>query len=220
VGARGFALALNPENAEYLENITITNGVATLANNQLQGVLRWPVTDLGAEYEASSPYINGLAAYRNGESFNVTADLASTAISAGQSLTTNQSYVVETGTINYNGQMYNIGARVTAVSAATTFTTSEGGVLRQVILRPTRQVIKLKTHRSAFDTGTFAGLSWHLYEAGQKITANRVGDLGTGAIIRGNGATDFDRTPSKVLPVYFRGLQVEIIIQPKGLRSI
>ncbi len=220
VGTRGVGFALYPENAEYLENITITSGLAALTDNTLKGVIRWPVTDLGAEYEGAAPYINGVAAYRNGESFNPESDLAATTIAAGANLTTGQSYVVETGTINYNSQMYNIGTRFTAVAAATTFITSDGGVVRQILKRPTRAILKLKTHRFNYDQATFDTLSWQLYEAGQKITANRVGDVGTGAIIRGNGASDFDRTPAKVLPVFFRGIQAEVTIMPKGLRAI
>jgi hypothetical protein len=217
IGAKGLAGSQDAGDAVYTENVTISNGEATLTDVALPGLIRFPIVDLGAEYELGILDYSGVMGLRNGEAIDANKDLADNTINAGQNLTTNSSYLVEVGSINYNGISHQIGSRFTAVSAASTFSTTESGVVREIIERPNRYAVKMKVHRNDGQLNTFAALDWHLYSLGQKVTSNKVGDVGTGAIIRGNASLDFDASKSQ--PVFARYYQIELIISINNLRS-
>jgi hypothetical protein len=219
IGALPISSNFQPQNALYTENITITNGVATQTNPSLPSLIRTPIIDNGGEYEIGTLNFIGDHADRNGIVIDSNTDLSNVTISAGTTIGTNNYYVVEGGSINYNGVMYQVGSRFTAVAASTTFSTTEGGVIREILSAPNKRTIKAKFHRNLGDTNTFNSLAWNHYILGQKVTANRVGDLGTGAILRGNGDVAFDNAPSKILPVFARYYQLEIIINVNQLKS-
>jgi hypothetical protein len=219
IGALGASKGQTLTDIEYTENIAIANGRATLIDPNAIGVIRFAIHDLGNEYELGVVNVAGIMGDRNGEYIDGACDLGDP-VTEGQTMEVGQAYVVQGGTINYNSQMYNLNTRVFCVAGATTFTTTESGFVRKILERPALLSVKMKTHRSIGDVNTFNGLSWHFYEIGKKVTCNRVGDVGTGAILRGNAALDFDRTPAKILPVFARYRQVEIVLQVNNLASV
>ena len=103
-------------------------------------------------------------------------------------------YFVEGNTVTYNGNSYAVGTFVKALTGITSFTGT--GLLRKVFS----------------DTDAY-----FYFEINQKPTSNNVGNSRTGAIVRGNGDKDFDRTAANVFPINKKFIQLRYTIQVNNL---
>jgi len=117
---------------------------------------------------------------------------ATTTISAGTSLEVGAWYYVEQGEVSYNSIAVAMGKCLKCVEGQLLFTGA--GVLRKI-----------------FDLTS----PWNYFEINQPLTSNNEGDFPTGAIVRGNGDRNFDR--SKPFKIYHKFSQVRYTIQPNNL---
>ncbi|QIL40602.1 hypothetical protein G7074_15810 [Pedobacter sp. HDW13] len=115
-----------------------------------------------------------------------------TTISAGTSLEVGAWYHVEQAEITYNSATVAMGKCLKCVEGQVLFTGA--GVLRKI-----------------FDLTS----PWNYFEINQPLTSNNEGNFPTGAIMRGNGDRNFDR--SKPFKIYHKFSQVRYTIQPNNL---
>lgn len=249
-------------------NLTIADNSLTLIDvDSVASIVTKPI-DNTAGRELQRLLTFGINADRNGEYVDSTVDLANTTISAGTNLATSTPYLVEVGTITYDGNVYNAGQRFTSKSSSPgTFTTATGGVLREILEAPARENVEARFSDGALttvdNTATLEELAWYFvegnaatyngnsyavgtfikvltgitsftgtgllrkvfsdadayfyFEINQKPTSNNVGNSRTGAIVRGNGDKDFDRTAANVFPISKKFIQLRYTIQVNNL---
>jgi hypothetical protein len=247
-------------------NITIADDSLTLTDvNSIASIVTKPVSNPTGRELSKFP-VFGLNADRNGEFVDSTSDLATSTIAAGTTLLASTPYTVEVGSITYNSVVYTAGSRFTSlVSSPGTFTTSTGGVVREILEAPSRENLEARFSNGAsgytasgsivldnwyfvelnsitYDsvtyavgaffkgtaTTTFTGSGsarqvfasadpFFYFEINQKPTSNNVGNGRTGAIVRGNGDKDFDRTTANVFPINQKFIQVKYTIQVNNL---
>lgn len=112
---------------------------------------------------------------------------------ASGSIVSGNWYFVELQSITYDAVTYVAGSFLKG-TATTTFTGS--GSARQVF--------------ASADPFSF-------FEINQKPASNNVGNSRTGAIVRGNGDKDFDRTTANVFPITQKFIQLKYTIQVNNL---
>jgi hypothetical protein len=249
-------------------NLSISDNSLTLVDvESIASIVTKPIDNtLGRELQRLHTF--GINADRNGEYVDSTADLANTTISAGTTLSVSTPYTVESGAITYDGGVYNAGQRFTSKSSSPgTFTTSTGGVVREILEAPARENLEARFSDGALttvdNTATLEELAWYFvegnavtyngnsyavgaflkvltgitsftgtgllrkvfsdtdpyfyFEINQKPTSNNVGNSRTGAIVRGNGDKDFDRTAANVFPINKKFIQLRYTIQVNNL---
>lgn len=248
-------------------NLTIADNSLTLTSSSSPGSIETkPIENLLGRTYGRLPVL-ALNADRNGQFVNKTIDLSTSPISAGTSVPINTPYLVQVGSITYNGTVYNIGDRFTSAATSMSFTTSFGGVIAEILQAPSRQAIEARfndgTTATIDNTGTIANGTWYyvvsgtatyngdtyaagdffkgqsgvtsftgtgvlrptftssdtyfLFEIGQPITTNNSGNVITGAITKGNGASDFDRTPANIFSVNLKFIQLRYTINVANL---
>lgn len=101
-------------------------------------------------------------------------------------------YVVEGASVEYDSVTYAAGTSF--MGTATTTYTGTGNV------------------RKVFNSGD----SFQYFEINQQPTTNNTGNVKTGAIVRGNGDKDFDRTPANIFTVNKKYIQLRLTIQAKN----
>ena len=115
-------------------------------------------------------------------------------IYSGATVTPGYIYFVDGATMSYNGLTYSVGSTFKAVNSGTV---SGGGTL----------IIAMSTE------------SYQHYEIGIKPYSNNVGDVRTGAIIRGNGDPNYVRGGINVteFPINSKFIQIKYILQISNL---
>jgi hypothetical protein len=217
-------------------NLTVANDSITLVDPTQNAEIKTKliVNTTGRQIQRFPLY--GLNSDRNGQYIDSIPDLNVSTVAAGATLTIPTPYLVETASITYNSNVYAPGDRFTTVTGQTTFATSGGGVLREILEAPERHTIMMlvtdghgtvaasstlivgdwyyvesgsvtwntntymagQFFKATITTGfTGSGVVTHAvqmtsdifchYEPGIQPTTNNVGDVRTGAIVRGNG---------------------------------
>lgn len=184
-------------------NVTIADDSITLTDPTQDGVIETNVITNSVGRQLKSIPIIGFNSDRNGQYIDSIADLSETTYAAGDTLPANMPFLVETGSITYNSAVYLAGQRGTTVAAATTFSTSTGGVLREILEAPQRHTVEMKLG----DVQPFTTEVFNHFEPGITPTTNNVGDSRTGDILRGNGD-----------PAYVRGSTVEFTVNKKYIK--
>jgi hypothetical protein len=248
-------------------NITNTSGILTLTDPALVGSFTLKPKDLGLEYEIAIFPILGQVADRNGDAIDYLRNVSASTIAAGSGvLTAGTPYIVEGGSITNNSVLLAVGDKFTAVAADLGFTTSAGGVVREILEYPNKRTSEWRikssltgspisagtgvltignyyqatgsvTHNSvAYTTGDIfwavnadlsgagtvkevfaAGDAYYPYVLHTKPQVNRVGNVATGAISKGNGDPTFDNTTANKFSIYARYLQPKVTIQTENL---
>lgn len=203
-------------------NLTIIDDSATLTTDAT-ALIESNVINWGSEKVARFLNVLGLSGDRNGEWVDSSTDLAASSTASGSNLlsTANVPFVVELGTITYNSILYTVGQKFTTVSAVTDYTPTGGGVVRQIIEAPNRLCYEMRI--SNVSSADVASQTYWKYEIGTQPTVNRVGNIPTGAINRGNGNQSydtngaFDRTAANVFPLSFKWFQIRLTVQNNNL---
>lgn len=203
-------------------NLTIIDDSATLTTDAT-ALIESNVINWGSEKVARFLNVLGLSGDRNGEWVDSSTDLAASSTASGSNLlsTANVPFVVELGTITYNSILYTVGQKFTTVSGVTDYTPTGGGVVRQIIEAPNRLCYEMRI--SNVSSADVASQTYWKYEIGTQPTVNRVGNIPTGAINRGNGNQSydtngaFDRTAANVFPLSFKWFQIRLTVQNNNL---
>jgi hypothetical protein len=110
----------------------------------------------------------------------------------GDTLTTGYWYYLSSGTATLSSLSYSAGQYIKGDGSAVSTST---GIIEEV-----------------FTTG-----GYQYYELFGQITCNRVGNVSTGAIIKGNGDPSFDRTTANMFKIADKHCQLRYTIQPANL---
>lgn len=196
-------------------NLTILDHSATLTTDGT-ATIETLTLDLGEEKQLGMLRLHGTIADRNGEFFNHIRDLSSSTIAAGTDvLVNNESYMVEGGSITWNSVSLGSGERFSAFTGQLSFAGS--GVVRQILRTPSRPTFEMKV--SSVSSAAATAATYFPYEAWSEPTVNKVGNVASGAISKGNGDVTFDRTPVNVFPVFARYIVIKVTIQNDNLPS-
>ncbi len=114
--------------------------------------------------------------------------------SVGDALVAGNWYYPITGTINYNGIDYT--EKAFRALDTNSFTTPDGGTLIEA----------------------FTNEAYQHYEPGIVFSSNNIGNVKTGAILRGNGDPDYIRGVGFEFPINARFIQLKYIIRVKNLK--
>jgi hypothetical protein len=197
-------------------NLTITDDSALLTTDNT-ALIESNVIDLGAETVLRATSIQQILGDRNGEWVDTDTDLDSSTTASGSNLlVVNSSYVVEGGTVTYNGTLYQIDQKFAVVSGVTDYTPTGGGVVRKIVASPNRVCYEMRF--SNISSADVASQTYFKYEDLVQPTVNRTGNVATGAITKGNGDITFDRTPANVFIVSARYIQLRLTVQNNNLR--
>lgn len=122
-------------------NLTIANDSITLVNNTINAEIKTKLIINANGRQIQKFPLYGFNADRNGQYVDSIAELNTVYKNPGDTLTTPTPYLVEGFAIIYNGNVYQIGDRLTTVSGITTFTSGGAGTLREILEAPERHTI-------------------------------------------------------------------------------
>lgn len=122
-------------------NLTIANDSITLVDPTINAEIKTKmiINTNGRQIQKFPLY--GFNADRNGQYVDSIPDLDTVYKNPGDTLATPTPYLVEGFALTYNGNVYQIGDRLTTVSGVTTFTSSGAGTLREILEAPERHTI-------------------------------------------------------------------------------
>ena len=174
-------------------NLTIADDSLTLISTSSNAsIITKPIDNTTGRELLKFP-VFGLNADRNGEYVDSTSDLDVSTVSAGTTLLASTPYLVETGSITYNSVVYQSGDRFTSLASSQgTFTTSTGGVLREILEAPARENLEARFTDGAAgytSSGSIAVDSWYYVEIGS-ITYDGVA-YAVGTFFKGTATTTF-----------------------------
>jgi hypothetical protein len=222
VGARSIAYPLRISTIEESGvfdlssaiNLTIANDSITLTDPSTDGMIETIVitNDLGRQIKSLSIY--GFNADRNGEYIDSIADLDNVTKSVADILNIPASYIVEDGTISYNSTVLTAGQRFTTVSGQTSFISSTGGIVREILEAPQRHTIEMKVS----DIQPFTTEQYNHYESGITPTTNNIDDSRTGVILRGNGDPLYIRGDAVEFPINSKYIKIRLTIRANNLK--
>lgn len=154
-------------------NLTIADDSITLTDvNAVASIVSKPIANLAGREIFKLPTY-GINADRNGEVIDSGLDLSPTTIAAGGTMVVSTPYFVQTGAITYNGSVYQPGDRFTSkTSAVGTFTTTAGGVIREILEAPNRETVEVRFAEGALSfttSGNIVSGSWY-YVVGSSVT--------------------------------------------------
>lgn len=195
-------------------NVTIADDSITLTDPTQDAIIETKVITNAIGRQLKSIPIIGFNADRNGQYIDSIANLDTVTKSAGDVLGIPTSYLVESGSITYNSAIYTAGQRLTTVTGQTTFTTTTGGVLREILEAPQRHTIEMKFS----DVQPFTTEAYNHFEPGITPTTNNVGDSRTGAILRGNGDPAYLRGSTVEFPINSKYIKIRFIIRANNLK--
>jgi len=204
VGARSIAYPIKASAAENTGgfelssavNLTVADDSITLTNTALDAHIDTKVilNSLGRELLKFPTY--GFNADRNGQYIDSIPDLDTVTRSPGDTLNYPASYLVENGAINYNGNTQTAGSRFTTVAGQSSFTSSTGGVLREILEAPQRHTVMARFTdggSGTIEAGTALAPGYYYYVAGGSAIYN--GDTyNAGAIFKAADANAFSGT--------------------------
>ncbi|MFD2870850.1 DUF1565 domain-containing protein [Mucilaginibacter ximonensis] len=157
-------------------NINIADDSITLSDSTIDGQIDTkPIVNLMSREIAKLPSY-GFNADRNGQYIDSIADLDITTSVAGSTLSIPAPYIVENGTIVYNGFTYQPGDRFTTIAGQTTFTTVANGVVREIIEAPQRHTIMARfgDGGTSVSVGTALTLGYYYYVSAGSITYDSI----------------------------------------------
>ncbi len=202
-------------------NLTIVDNSATITTDNI-GSIESNVIDLTKDKVLRAISILGLLGDRNGEWVDTSTDLDSTTTASGSNLLIlNSSYIVEVGTITYNSILYQVGQKFAVIAGQLDYTPTGGGVVRRIIEAPNRVCYEMRV--SSISSGDCSSATYFKYEFDTQPTVNKVGNVASGAINRGNGNQSydangaFDRTPANVFLLSARWIQIRLNVQNNNL---
>lgn len=195
-------------------NVTITDNSIVLTDDTQDGIIETNVIENTFGRQIKSIPITGFNSDRNGKYIDSIADLSATTYAAGDTLPVNMPFIVESGAITYNGNVYSSGQRGTTVAAATVFSTSTGGVMREITEAPQRHTVEMKLS----DVQPFTTEVYNHFEPGITPTTNNVGDSRTGDILRGNGDPAYVRGSTVEFPVNKKYIKIKFTIRANNLK--
>jgi len=182
-GARSIAYPIKASAAENTGgfelssavNLTVADDSITLINMALDAHIDTKVilNSLGRELLKLPTY--GFNADRNGQYIDSIPDLDMVTRSPGDSLNYPASYLVENGAVSYNGNTQTAGSRFTTVAGQSNFTSSTGGVLREILEVPQRHTIMARFTDGGSGTiepGTALTPGYYYYVAAGSATYN------------------------------------------------
>ncbi|GGH03766.1 hypothetical protein [Mucilaginibacter phyllosphaerae] len=195
-------------------NCTIADDSITLTNPNIDAVIETKVIEntLGRELK-SIPNIC-FNADRNGQYIDSIADLSATTILAGDILTIPATYLVEYGGVNYNSAIYTAGQRFTTVTGQNIFTTTTGGVLREILEAPQRHTVEMRLS----DVQPFTTEAFNHFEFGLPPKTNNANNSRNGEIIRGNGDPGYIRNSNNEFPINAKFIKLRFTIRANNLR--
>jgi hypothetical protein len=265
-GSTGPTAPVNFNNLMSSTNFTNTAGVLSPTTDALASLVT-RVVDLGAEYELDILPITSIIADRNGDAIDYESDLSATTIAVGGSMVAETPYRVEGASIVWAGNTLAVNDCFTATAANLTFTSTGGGVVREVVQAPNRFSVQMRVKSTlpaaigsataltvnsvyivvtgsilhngttynvgeSFDAGaitlfTGTGTVSEVFASGDAyfpyivprapIRCNRVGNVGTGAISKGNGDPTYDTTSANQFRVFARYVQITLTLQSDNL---
>ncbi|WP_259071202.1 hypothetical protein HDF24_24085 [Mucilaginibacter sp. X4EP1] len=218
-------------------NLNIADDSITFANSTIDGQIdtRPQLNNMGRIISKIPTF--GVNADRNGQYVDSIPDLSTSTLDTTATLVYPGSYLVENGSILNNGNTYQPGDRFTTASTDLTFSSTTGGVVREILEAPERHTIMARFNNGgnfALNTDALVAGYWYFvvsgtasynsvdYEAnsyfkavdnnnwsGEAVvelafpdeitlpfqhydpaftpTSNNMGDVSSGAILRGNG---------------------------------
>ena len=192
-------------------NITVVDNSATLTTDAV-GTIVSNVINLGKDKVLRAISMQGLLGDRNGEWVDTSTDLDS-GITVSGSLVPNQSYIVETGTLTYNGPTYTIGQKFAAVSGVTNYTGA--GEARRIIEAPNRVCYEMRF--SSISQADCEAQLYYKFEFDTQPTVNRTSDVSTNPIQYGNGEVLFRRGTNQVFIISGQWIQIRLNVQNNNL---
>lgn len=196
-------------------NLTVVDDSATLTTDS-NAVIESNVVDLGKDKVLRAISMLGLLGNRNGEWVDTSTDLDSVTTASGSNLLiANQSYIVEVGTVTYNGVLYQVGQKFAVISGTLDYTPTGGGVVRKIIEAPNRVCYEMRI--SSVSAVDCSAQSYFKYEFGVQPSVNKVGNVSSGAISKGNGDITFDRTVANVFLLSAQWIQIRLNVQNNNL---
>ncbi|MDR2927507.1 MAG: hypothetical protein LBV41_04815 [Cytophagaceae bacterium] len=156
-------------NASKNQNTIVANNSISLVRNNDgsavgSGLITEKPKDLDKIYELKGNRGCYVVAARNGEALDSSADIdRNNPIATGTTLTAGKIYINEIGAVTYNGTTYPIRSRIMAVDSIQTFTTTEGGVLFEILETPNRFTNEVRFKQN---------ISGVIVNAGTNLTVN------------------------------------------------
>ena len=224
VGAKSIAYAVKASATESLGsfdfstnvNLNIANDSITLVDSTQNASIQTNLIVNTAGRQIQKFPIYGFNADRNGQYIDSIPDLAILINNPGDTLNVIASYLVGTGAITYNGSVYQPGDRFTTVTGVTTFTSSAGGTLTEILEAPERHTIMARFGNGdgAVTAGTELVVGyWYYVQSGNVTYDSVVYNAGSG--FKAIDTNAFTGTGSVILALSTEAFQhYEPSIQP------
>lgn len=200
VGAKSIAQKMNVSATESdgefefesAINVTINDDSITFTDPTADAQIdtKVIVNIIGREISRLSSY--GFNADRNGQYIDSIPDLSSSIYLPGNALPAMMPFIVEAGAITYNGDIYQPGDRATTISGAGAFSTSEGGVIREILEAPERHTIMVRFSNGGDTVTTGDALTDgnYYYVVSGAVSYNGI-DQGVGTVFKAGGTDPF-----------------------------
>jgi hypothetical protein len=176
-------------------NLTIAADSITLTNPAIVGQIdTQPIVNATGRELAGLPAF-GFNADRNGQYLDSLTDLAASAKTASDTLTAGLPFMVENAAISYNGATYQPGARFTTVTGVSSFSSTGGGVVREITEAPQRHTILMRVNDGGAEVsaGTALTAGYYYYVSSGSVSYH--GDTySTGKIIKAIDSAAFSGT--------------------------
>jgi len=223
-GARSVAYPVTVSAAEStggfdfstIVNLSIADNSITLLNPSQNGSIQTTLLINNSGRQLARLPLYGFNADRNGQYIDSISDLSGSVQQAGDTLTIPTPYVVETGSITYNGIVYQPGDRLTTVEDVTSFSSDFGGTLREITEAPERHSIMMRCGNGGDAVTAGAPLAagyWYYvnsgsityngttYGGGQSFKASGSGGFsGSGNVITALGPESFNHYEPGIQP--------------------
>jgi hypothetical protein len=199
-----------------IENLSVSNNSITLVNPAQNGSIQTGLIANNSGRQLARLPVYGFNADRNGQYINSISDLSGSVQQAGDTLTVPTPYLVETGSITYNGSIYQPGDRLTTVEGVTSFSSDFGGTLREITEAPERHTIMMRCGNGgetvAAGSALIAGYWYYVisgsvtyngtaYGGGQSFKAIGSGGFsGSGNVITALGPESFNHYEPGIQP--------------------
>jgi hypothetical protein len=153
-------------------NFVIANDSLTLANTALDAEIKTKLIVNPTGRQIQRFPIFGFNADRNGQYIDSIADLDTISKSPGNTLSAPVPYLVENGAITYNNVIYQPGDKFTTVTGITSFTSSSGGTVREIIEAPQRHTMMMRCSNGngTITAGSALGIDyWYFVQSGSVV---------------------------------------------------
>ncbi|WP_183573848.1 hypothetical protein HDF18_08485 [Mucilaginibacter sp. X5P1] len=197
-------------------NLSVTNNSVTLTDPTQNGSIKTKLIVNSSGRQIEKLPIYAYNADRNGQYIDSIADLSATYMNAGDTLDTPVPYLVENGALSYNGNSYQPGERLTTVTGITTFSSVNGGTLREITEAPQRHTIMARFSDGGAIVNAGSALIdgyWYYISAGS-VSYNGI-VYNTGSSFKAVNTTPFSGTGTVIIALGTEAFQhYEPGIQP------